>query len=95
MIEDVQGNTKPGQCPDFISPYQPAKNIRAISHKMVPDLWADVRCERDTFEMEDQRNWTGASFKTNCTPLEVPYPVRIVKRAKISQRFQVSVRGEM
>jgi len=95
VIEDVQGNTTPGQFPDFISPYQPAKNIRAISHEVVPGLWADVRCEGDTFKMEDQRNWPGASFKTYCTPLEVPYPVRLVKGAKILQRVQVSVHGEM
>ena len=33
----------------------------------------------ETFEMEDQRNWTDASFKTYCTPLSLPYPIKIIK----------------
>jgi hypothetical protein len=94
VIEDIDGNKTPGHFPDFISPHQPAKNIRAISHEVAPGLWADVRCEGDTFEMEDQRNWTDASFKTYCTPLELPYPVEVVKGTKISHRIEVSVRGE-
>jgi len=94
VIEDIHGNKTPGHFPDFISPRQPAKNIRAISHEVTTGLWADVRCEGDTFEMEDQRNWTDASFKTYCTPLELPYPVEVVKGTKISHRVQVSVRGE-
>ena len=27
--------------------------------------------------MEDQRNWTDASFKTYSTPLRIPYPVEV------------------
>ena len=94
VVEDIDGNKTPGHFPVTISPYQPAKNIRAISHEVVPGVWADVRCEGDTFEMEDQRNWTDASFKTYCTPLELPYPVKVVKGTKILHRVQISVRGE-
>jgi len=94
VIEDIHGKKTPGHFPDFISPHQPAKNIRAISHEVAPGVWADVRCEGDTFEMEDQRNWTDASFKTYCTPLELPYPVQVDKGTKILHRVQVSVRGE-
>ena len=35
--------------------------------------------------MEDQRNWTDASFKTYCTPLRYPYPVEIAAGTRISQ----------
>ncbi len=94
VIEDIHGNKTPGHFPKFISPHQPAKNIRAISHLVEQGVWADVRCEGDTFEMEDQRNWTDASFKTYCTPLELPYPVRVEKGTKILHKVQVSVRGE-
>jgi len=94
IIEDIHGAKTPGHFPDFISPQQPAKNIRAISHEVARGLWADVRCEGDTFEMEDQRNWTDASFKTYCTPLELPYPVRVVSGTKIKHQVQVSIRGE-
>jgi len=93
VIEDIHGNKTPGHFPDFISPHQPAKNIRVISHELAPGVWADVRCEGDTFEMEDQRNWTDASFKTYCTPLELPYPVQVDKGTKIVHKIQISVRG--
>ena len=45
--------------------------------------------------MEDQRNWTDASFKTYCTPLEIPYPVELDKGAKISQKITISLDGDL
>ena len=36
-----------------------------------------IRFEGDLWEMEDQRNWTDASYKTYSTPLRLPYPVEI------------------
>ena len=95
IIEDTQGTKSPGRFPKFISPHQPAKNIRAISHELSADVWAHVRCEGDVFEMEDQRNWTDASFKTYCTPLEIPYPARIEKGTKILHRVEVSLEGDV
>lgn len=94
-IEDIHGNETPGHFPKFIAPDQPAKNIRAISHEIAPGVWAHVRCEGDTFEMEDQRNWTDASFKTYCTPLEIPYPVKVVQGTRISHKVQISLRGDL
>jgi len=95
IIEDIQGAKTPGHFPAFVSPHQPAKNIREIAHEMAPGIWAHVRCEGDTFEMEDQRNWTDASFKTYPTPLEIPYPVVIAKGTKISQKIQIQVKGDV
>jgi len=94
-IEHTDGAMSAGRFPTFISPHQPVQNIRAISHELAPGIWAQVRCEGDVFEMEDQRNWTDASFKTYCTPLEIPYPVRIVKGTKISHRVQISLKGDV
>ena len=45
----------------------------------------------DLFEIEDQRNWTDASFKTYCTPLAVPFPRRIESGQRVCQRVAVSV----
>ena len=39
MIEDIHGNKTPGHFPNFISPHQPAKNIRAISHLVEQGVW--------------------------------------------------------
>ena len=75
--------------PEDISPHQPFKDLRAMTHEIAPGVRAEVRFEGDIFETEDHRNWTDANFKTYCTPLERPYPVRIEKGTKISQSVTV------
>ncbi len=95
VIENVRGEKTKGHFPQFISPHQPAKEIREISHELAPGLWAHVRMEGDTFEMEDQRNWTDASFKTYCTPLEIPYPVKIAQGTRIRQQITVRLEGPL
>ena len=51
--------------------------------------------EGDLFEMEDQRNWADASYKTFCTPLSkpVPFTARAGMRIEQSMRLEVSPRG--
>jgi hypothetical protein len=93
VIENIRGEKAKGHFPDFISPHQPAKEIREIAHELAPGLWAHVRMEGDTFEMEDQRNWTDASFKTYCTPLELPYPVRVEEGTKVVQKITIRLEG--
>ena len=94
QLELVDGQKVGGQFPDFISAHQPAKNLRAITHQVAPFLQARVDFEGETFEMEDQRNWTDASFKTYCTPLALPYPVEIPKGTKIFQKIRISLAGK-
>ena len=43
--------------------------------------------------MEDQRNWTDASFKTYGTPLELPFPVEVVSGTKIVQTVTLTLDG--
>lgn len=93
ILETVDGKTSEGQFPKFISPHQPAKNLRAITHEIAPGVRARVDFVGEVFEMEDQRNWTDASFKTYCTPLEIPYPVNVPKGTKISQKIRISLAG--
>lgn len=95
MLETVDGKTTTGHFPKFISAHQPAKNLRAITHEVATDIRARVDFEGEVFEMEDQRNWTDASFKTYCTPLEIPYPVEIPKGTKISQKIKISLEGDL
>jgi hypothetical protein len=54
-----------------------------------------VRFSGDAFEMEDQRNWTDASFKTFSTPLRLPYPVEIHSGTKISQSVRLTLQGKL
>lgn len=52
-----------------------------------------ISFEGDLFEMEDQRNWTDASFKTYSTPLQFPCP-RIVEPGQVvRQTVTIAVRG--
>lgn len=95
VLETVDGKTTKGQFPKFISPHQPAKNLKAITHEVAPSIRARVDFEGEVFEMEDQRNWTDASFKTYCTPLEIPYPVEIPEGTKISQKIKISLEGNV
>ena len=49
--------------------------------------------EGDTFEMEDQRNWTDASYKTYVRPLALPWPYLIAKGETIDQKVTLIVSG--
>jgi len=84
-VETVDGRTESGTFPTSISPHQPFKNIRAITHEPAPGVRTEVRFVGETFEMEDQRNWTDASFKTYGTPLELPFPVAVRPGDRIRQ----------
>ena len=44
--------------------------------------------------MEDQRNWTDASYKTFSTPLRLPYPVEVPAGARIAQTVTLALRDE-
>ena len=93
-VEHADGSIERGRFPGDISPHQPFKAIRAISHEVLPGLDAEVRFEGDVFETEDQRNWTDASFKTYSTPLDLPFPVEVKAGTRISQAATLSLRGD-
>ena len=94
-VEKVDGTTEQGTFPRFVSPQQPFKDMRAISHQVVPGVTARVAFEGDIFEMEDQRNWTDASYKTYCTPLSLPYPVEVPSGTTVVQTVRLSVDGKL
>ena len=90
-IEDIEGNVGQGHFPTAISPHQPFKNFCAIRRHFADDISVEIRMEGDTFEMEDQRNWTDASFKTYSTPLELPFPVEVTQGTEFHQAVQIQV----
>ncbi|CAN5804904.1 hypothetical protein BH23PLA1_BH23PLA1_20520 [soil metagenome] len=85
LVETIADEVVEGRFPARISPHQPFQGMRAISHEVGQGVWAEVRFAGETFEMEDQRNWTDASFKTYGTPLELPFPVEITAGTRIEQ----------
>ena len=81
------------QFPDAISAHQPFMNIRALGHEVAPGLKATVRMEGDIWEMEDQRNWSDASYKTYGRPRDIPWPYTIPKGERVVQRALLSFDG--
>jgi len=81
---DTSGGTTASEFPEKISPYQPFKNIAKMAWRRgLVD--AELGFQGETFETEDQRNWTDDSFKTYGTPLELPFPVDIAVGDVVSQ----------
>ena len=75
-----------------IKPVAPFNNMRAVGYEVTSGVEAEVRFEGETFEMEDQRNWTDASYKTYGTPLSQPFPVEVPAGTKISQRIILTLK---
>ncbi len=92
-VEHVDGTGEEGVFPVHVSPHQPFLDFTAIAHDVAPGVRAEVRLAGDTFEMEDQRNWTDASYKTYSTPLRLPYPVEVRQGARIMQSFTLALCG--
>jgi hypothetical protein len=92
-IEHIDGSREQGTFPKWIHSGAPFAGIRAVAQRITPDLEAEVRLEGEVFEMEDQRNWTDASFKTYCTSLALPRPVFVAKGTRVTQRVTVRLHG--
>jgi len=90
-IEHVDGTIEETRFPLLIDPVQPMTALRAITHEFLPGLKVNCRMEGDTFEMEDQRNWTDASYKTYVRPLALPWPYVITKGEEIDQTVTLTV----
>ncbi|GMM95994.1 hypothetical protein [Microbacterium luteum] len=89
-IDHTDGSSEASAFPVRISPHQPAFDIAGLSWE---GRGGDValRFHGDVFEMEDQRNWTDASFKTYSRPLSLPFPYRLAEGETVSQAVTVSV----
>ena len=92
-VEHVDGTVQASAFPAQIDPVQPFLNVRALTHEVAPGLKAIVRMEGDTFEMEDHRNWTDASFKTYVRPLALPWPYTLKAGETVTQRVSLTLEG--
>ena len=75
--------------PFLIDPWQPFKDIKAITH-FADGLSVDCTFTGDTFEMEDQRQWGDASYKTYVRPLALPWPYTLSQSQPLAQSVSVS-----
>jgi hypothetical protein len=92
-VEYVDGAVEETVFPEQIDPKQPIMNIRALTHAVAPGLRVRCAMQGDTFEMEDQRNWTDASYKTYVRPLALPMPYTLAAGAEVTQAVELSFTG--
>ena len=93
--EHVDGKVVDSEFPPLVNPVQPFLNLRSLTHEVVAGLKATVRMEGDTFETEDHRNWTDASFKTYVRPLARPWPYTLEAGRPVTQSIKVSLSGKV
>jgi hypothetical protein len=89
------GQKYTGTFPVQIQPDQPFKNIRTLRWKITPTAQASLDFSGDVFEMEDQRNYSDASYKTYCTPQERPKPAEVKQGDRIRQSVTLSLSGSL
>jgi D-apionolactonase len=93
LVRGVDGETKEGRFPETIEPHQPFLAFNEIAHVVEKEWLALVRLQGETFEMEDQRNWTDGSFKTYCPPQDQPKPRRIEAGWKTVQSVSLELQN--
>lgn len=83
--------------PTYVSPLQPLpgfERMRGMDFAIDRGKVVKVDFEGETFEMEDQRNWTDCSYKVYSTPLLQSVPVLIRKGEEISQSVTIHLNGK-
>ncbi len=94
-VEHSDGSIEDGVFPQFITPQQPFKDIRAITHEILPGLQAEIRLAGAVFEIEDHRNWTDGSYKIYSTPLALLFPVELKKGEQVLQSLTFTLHGNV
>ena len=100
-VEHTDGRMEDTAFPRLISPSQPVLDIRGLRYAPVAGVDLELRLEADLpgdpagkFEMEDQRNWSDASFKTYVASLLDPWPYTLPGRRGLRQSVLVNVKGQ-
>lgn len=92
QVLHTDGRRQATRLPRLISPSQPLFEFRQLQLAPALDVTATITFEGDVFEMEDQRNWSDASFKIYNRPLAWPTPYVLKAGDTVSQRLTVSLR---
>lgn len=92
-IVHTDGEKVETRFPVEIDPVQPMMDLREIAHRTPGGQQVSCLMEGDAFEMEDQRNWTDASYKTYVRPLALPWPYRIEPGEILDQKITLTVSG--
>jgi hypothetical protein len=100
QVLHTNGRVSDAAFPLEISPSQPVLDIRQLSYS--PSNGVQLQCRLEAqlphdpagkFEMEDQRNWSDASFKTYVASLLDPWPYVLPAGRPLVQRITLTVQG--
>ena len=91
VVTHTDGGRTEGWFPRRISPRQPFMDVRSLRHQRPGGLEVRFDFEGEVFEMEDQRNWTDATFKTYGTPYALPFPVEVGPGTRVRQQVTITV----
>lgn len=94
-VEHTDGRIERTRFPPLVSPSQPVFDIRVLTHEVRPGVRVSCRMEGDAYEMEDQRNWLDASYKTYIRPLAKPWGYTLPAGEPVAQRVSVEVHGRV
>ncbi len=94
QIINTNGQQMDGRFPEHISPYQPFLSIQTIRWQPASGHDVQLTFQGEVFEMEDQRNWTDASFKTYSTPLHLPFPAPMAVGDTVGHQVVFSIVGQ-
>lgn len=89
-VTHSDGTTTNSKFPEFVSPSNPFKDVTSMRWTSLNGGYFTLHFEGDVFETEDQRNWTDASFKTFCTPLDLPFPTMVTRNESVAQKVTFS-----
>jgi D-apionolactonase len=91
-VTHASGAVEQTTFPELISPSQPVLDIAKLVQS-ANGVTAEIVFSGETFEMEDQRNWSDASYKTYGRPLSLPYPYLLAAGETVIQRIEIRLSG--
>lgn len=80
-----------GRFPDLVTAVPPVTDLILLQQDPGGARDATFRFAGERFEMEDQRAWSDASFKTFGTPSALPTPVTIGAGTRVDQSIDIQV----
>ena len=93
VIIGQNGKSHTGVFPRLIAPAEivPFLDMTSMEYETCPGIRIKLTFSGDLFEMEDQRNWSDASYKTFCTPLRLECPRLITAGSKVEQKVTLEL----
>jgi D-apionolactonase len=89
-VTHSSGKAETTDFPKLISAGQPVFDIQGLTYSLDGQS-VDIGFSGEIFEMEDQRNWSDASYKTYCVPLVPPFVYRF--SSPVKQGLSISFSG--